>query len=123
MSDYWEIPGFGGLYLEDSWVLDITAKPGIVELTVDLVLRELHPDYQPPAPGEQYCYRRGFVRFTGVSSLVWEGQGAPPAVDATGEKDLGSIDVLMATDAGYEVEGDFGRIRVTSAAPVVRFVG
>ena len=30
---------------------------------------------------------------------------------------------VLVTDAGYEVEGDFGRIRVTSAAPVVRFVG
>ncbi len=46
MSDYWSILGFEGLYLEDSWVLDITARPGVLEFVVDLVLRESHPRYE-----------------------------------------------------------------------------
>jgi hypothetical protein len=43
MSDYWNIPGFEDLYLEDSWVLDIAARPGVLEFVVDLVLRESPP--------------------------------------------------------------------------------
>jgi hypothetical protein len=123
MPDYWSIPGFENLYLEDSWVLDITARPGVLELVVDLVLREPHPSYEPPKTGEQYCHRRGVVRFQGVSSLRWEGQGSVPAVDATGERDYGSVDALRMTDDAYVVEGDFGRIAVASAPPSVELLG
>ena len=123
MPYYWSIPGFDGLYLEDSWVLDITARPGVLELVVDLVLRESHPSYEAPKAGEQYCHRRGVVRFEGVSSLRWEGQGSVPAVDATGERDYGSVDALRVTDDAYMVEGDFGRIAVASPPPSVEFVG
>lgn len=53
MSGYWSIPGFEDLYLEDSWVLDITARPGVLEVVVDLVLRESHLSYKPPLTGER----------------------------------------------------------------------
>lgn len=122
MSDYWTIPGFEGLYLEDSWVLAINAQPGILELVMDLVLRESHPLFEPPLVSEQHCHRRGVVRFNGVSSLRWEGQAAPPATDATGERDYGSVDVLRATDDAYIVEGDFGYIVVASRLPSVEFL-
>ena len=123
MSDYWSIPGFEGLYLEDSWVLDITARPGVLEFVADLVLRESHPRYEAPKAGEQYCHRRGVLRFEGVSSLRWEGQGSVPAIDATGEQDYGSVDALRVADDAYTVEGDFGRIVVASAPPSVEFLG
>lgn len=122
ISDYWSIPGFDSLYLEDSWVLDITARPGVLEFVVDLVLRESHPRYEAPKAGEGYCYRRGVLRFRGVSSLMWQGQGTVPAIDATGEQDYGSVDVLTVTDDVYTVEGDFGRIVVASARPSVEFL-
>lgn len=123
MSDYWSIHGFEGLYLEDSWVLDITARPEVLELVVDLVILESHPSYEKPLLGEQYSYRRGVIRFTGVSSLKWDGQGLVPATDATGERDYGSVDALRATEDGYIVEGDFGRIVVASSQPSVEFLG
>ena len=123
MSDYWSIPGFQGLYLEDSWVLDITARPGVLDFVIDLVLCESHPRYQAPSAGEQFCHRRGIVRFEGVSSLRWDGQGSVPAIDATGELDYGSIDSLRVIDDAYTVEGDFGRIVVASTPPSVEFLG
>jgi len=123
MSDYSGLPGFEGLYLEDSWVLDITARPGVLEFVVDLVLRESHPRYEAPKAGEHYCYRRGVLRFPGVSSLRWDKQGTVQAIDATGERDYGSVDTLGMTDHAYTVEGDFGRIVVESAPPTVEFLG
>ena len=123
MSDYSRVPGFEGLYLEDSWVLDITARPGVLEFVVELVLRESHPRYESPKAGEQYCYRRGVLRFGAVSSLRWDRQGAVPAIDTTGEQDYGSVDALGVTDHAYTVEGDFGRIAVESAPPTVEFLG
>jgi hypothetical protein len=123
MSDYWNMPGFEGLYLEDSWILEITARPGLLEFVVDLVLLDSHPLFELRSAGEQYCYRRGVIRFDGVSSLRWEKQGAPPATDATGERDYGSVDALRETDDAYVVEGDFGHIAVASPPPSVEFPG
>lgn len=122
MTDSSTIPGLEGIYLEDSWVVGIVARPGVFEMTADLVLSESHPAYEPPRPGEQYCYRRGVLRFERVSTLTWEGQGAAPAVDASGEEDYGSIDSLAGTDGGYLIEGDFGRVAVSSVAPTVVFI-
>lgn len=50
-SDYWSISGLDAFYLEDSWVLRIVARPGTLDLVVDLVLRESHPSYEPPSAG------------------------------------------------------------------------
>lgn len=120
--DYSAIQGFENLYLEDSWVLSITAQPGSLELVAELVLCESHPLYHPPTVGEQYCYRQGVVRFEDVTSLHWEGQGLMPAVDATGERDYGSIDALFVTPGAFILESDFGRIAVASAPPAVALV-
>lgn len=65
-----------------------------------------------PAPGEQYCYRRGEVTFQGVSELEWRRQGQPPARDATGEEDYGGIDSFVRDEDGYRFSGDFGDLRV-----------
>lgn len=43
MRDYWSIPGFAHAYLEDSWVLSISAQPGSLVLVIDVVLLEQHP--------------------------------------------------------------------------------
>ena len=81
MSNYWDLPGFENVYLEDSWVTGINATPGNVFIEVDLVLREKHPAYSPPRHGEQYCYHPATIRFEGVSALSWTAQGKPAAVD------------------------------------------
>lgn len=120
MSAYWELPGFADVYLEDSWVTGIQATPGRFVLELDLVLRETHPSYSAPAPGEQHCYRRGSIRFESVSTLHWLDQGQPPAVDSTGERDFGGIDALNYSDDVYSIVGDFGRIELRAELlPVV----
>ena len=114
MSDHWNLPGFEYLYLEDSWVTGVHATPAQLEIAVDFVVREGHPEYAIPAPGEQYCYRSGSILFTGVTALRWDGQGGRPAVDASGELDYGSIDTFAHDGDLYTLAGDFGRIEVTT---------
>lgn len=115
--DYWDIAGFGSLYLEDSWVLDVRVSPGAVVLDCDLVLRPGHLLYREPVPGERYCYRRGRICFTSVDAINWREQ--PPAStvtrNATGEIDYDSIDRFTASDSGYRLVGGFGRMDVTTA--------
>ncbi|MBO0898428.1 hypothetical protein J1G42_00425 [Cellulomonas sp. zg-ZUI222] len=120
MGTYWDLDALRDLYLEDSWILDVVARPGIVELTADFVLLESHPLYRTPAAGEQYCYQRGTLRFAGVRSLSWEHQSEVcPAVDATGERDYGSIDTLDRSADTFTLIGDFGRMVIDAPEPSV----
>ena len=119
MTNYWTIPGFEDLYLEDSWLLEI--RPGEETLTIsaDLVLRESHPAYRTPRSGEQYCYRAGLITFDEVTALSWTDRSHMPAIDASGEEDLGSFDQFEVEDGWYVLTGDFGRIVVASKPPRV----
>lgn len=110
MIHYSELEELRLFYLEDSWVLDVTARPGSLALTLDVVLLKGHPDYRSPLPGEQYCYKRGALRFEGVTTLNWEKQGTPPSKDASGEFDYGSIDTFDFEGDNYRVMGPFGEI-------------
>lgn len=112
MRPYSDIAALSGLLLEESWVLNIDAQPGRLTFVMDLVLTPDHPKYREPRRGEQYCYRRGELRFRGVGRLAWTNQGAPPATDASGEIDYGHIDSFEWDDKGGLLEGDWGRIDV-----------
>lgn len=119
MAHYWDIPGFEGLYLEDSWVLEIRPVEGTLTILADLVLRESHPAYRRPRPGERYCYREGLITFDDVTDLSWAERGRMPARDASGGEDLGSFDQFEVEDGSYLMAGDFGRIVVISKPPTV----
>ncbi|MCE1177656.1 MAG: hypothetical protein LWW86_01275 [Micrococcales bacterium] len=119
-NHYSDLDGFADLYLEDSWVLDLVARPGVFEVEADLVLRQGHSEYVPPLAGEQYCYRKGVISFSAVSDLEWTHQGAPAAVDATGTTDFGTFTMFGTTPDGYLLDGDFGTIRIaTGRSPKV----
>lgn len=111
---YQEIGSLAEIFLEDSFVLDIEVRPGSATFAMEFVLTPDHKDFQPPAPGTHHCYRRGWLRFTGVTRCLWSNQGAPPARDANGELDFGNIDFFEWDDAGYVVEGDWGRMELVA---------
>ncbi|MCC2334862.1 hypothetical protein [Cellulomonas wangsupingiae] len=122
MSNYWNMEALSDLYLEDSWILDIVARPGLLEFAVEFVLRDSHPLYQPPMQGERHSYRPGALRFLDVRSLSWTHQGEiSPATDATGERDYGSIDSWEQSTDTHTLIGDFGHIVVVASAPLVEY--
>lgn len=45
--------------------------------------------------------------------------GGPPASDASGEIDFGTLDVMQVDGDAYTLSGDFGEIRVVSAPPTL----
>lgn len=98
-------------------MLDVQARPRKLTIRREIVLRETHPAYSEPAPGQQYCYRRGDIVFARVTELRWTGQGRPPGIDASGEIDYGSIDVLDVEGSRYHLVGDFGEIVLRSCSP------
>lgn len=108
MTAYWEIAGLEDVYLEDSWVIDIVSRPGMLWLEIDLVLRESHPLFMAPKPGEQHCYKRGRLIFRKVTELHWTDQGRPPALGPAGERDYGSVDEMTIDGNRFRATGDFG---------------
>lgn len=119
VSNYWELPGLADLHLEDSWVREVSVSEGAVAFILDLVLREGHPSWRPPMPGERHCYRRSILRFDEAHAIVVRPSGLPPAIDANGETDLGHIDVMTLDDDGYHLEGDWGTVVVDSPQPTL----
>ncbi|MFI6875773.1 hypothetical protein ACIBL6_20295 [Streptomyces sp. NPDC050400] len=123
MSDYREVSRLAVYCLEESYVLDIQAGPGVLALEIDLALNADHPQYGPASPGERHCYRRGTFQFSQVVDLSWGDQGIPPAKDATGELDYGTVDSLEVAGNLYVMTGDFGRIAVTASDLSIRLHG
>lgn len=108
------------VYLEDSWVLQITAGESHVAFDLDLVLTDDHELFQGVRPGEQYDHRRALLQIGG-DQVQASLSGAPPAVDATGEQDHGNIDTWVISADGWSVlTGDWGTARVLN--PRVRLV-
>ncbi|MQA82827.1 MAG: hypothetical protein GEV10_30975 [Streptosporangiales bacterium] len=111
--------GFANVHLTDSWVLDVTVRPGEVVFDLDLVVLPSHPSYDEPLPGEQYCYRSAALRFPDLAEVTWTMGTGPPAIDADGEIDYGNIDTLRSDGDVYELSGDWGAMRIVAGAPVI----
>ena len=120
---YEQLPGFEAVYLEDSFVLDVAAHPGVVRIDIEVVLTPRHPRYQPPRAGEQYCYHRSSILFESVDHLSWTYGGLRPAVDADGETDFGGIDEFGHDGSRYVVTGDFGRLELDAGSCRLAFDG
>jgi hypothetical protein len=117
MIDYTKFPGLTGVYLEDSYVLEILEEPGELIFKLDAVLTPECPAYRPPRPDEQYCYAAGCLVFPSVLSIDWIERTDQKFTDASGEQDLGNIDVLKRDGDFFVAEGDWGKVRVQSAEP------
>lgn len=115
MIDYTEFQNLTGIYLEDSYVLDIIQGPGEILFKMEVVLTPEHPNYYKPRAGEQYCYAAGDLIFDNASRVEWLERSTNRYIDAAGDEDLGNIDSLTADDDGFVVEGDWGRVRIRSA--------
>jgi hypothetical protein len=114
MRGYTDLPGLAEVVLEESFVLGIEARPGVVVFEIDFVLTPRHPDYAPPSSSERECFRPGTLRFVDVRRLVWDEQGRRPATDASGEIDYGHIDSFEWDDGRFVLEGDWGRADVAA---------
>jgi hypothetical protein len=112
--DYSEaFPDLAGVLLEDSWVLDIAPSERAVSFQLDVVLTPDHPRHRPPTTGEQHCYLTGWLTVQSSQPVEVRLSGAPPAMDASGEADLGNIDRFdLGADEAWELEGTWGSVRV-----------
>ena len=111
------------VYLEDSWILDVTPTEYALRFVIEAVLTPEHAEYHPAKPGEQHCYRAGILMISSAQPISFEGSGAPPAIDASGEVDYGNIDTFTGIDwdgtAAWELTGGWGRAIVKQPTVVL----
>lgn len=123
MSNYYEWVEFKDVFLEDSFVVDIRESVAEVSFGVELVLCENHPMYRSPKIGEQYCYRKADIVFGNVCNVKWLERSNRSFIDANGTMDYGNIDVFKFLSEGYYLEGDWGRVVISSDFPIVKWAG
>lgn len=114
MKNYTDYPTLADVYLEDSYVLEISEAPSELKFSLEAVLTPHSPEYHAPAPGEQYAYARGDLIFTGVTRVNWASATFRRYTDAAGEEDLGNIDSLTNDGGIFFIEGDWGKVMVWS---------
>jgi hypothetical protein len=123
VKPYAELRGFENVYLEDSYVLGVEARPGLGRFELEVVLTPSHAEYEAPPPGTFECYVRGALAFGGVSELEWVEQGSPPATDASGEVDYGHIDSMSWDGTTFELDGDWGSMRLSAETVMITLTG
>lgn len=122
MSNYYEWAGFSNVYLEDSFIIQISESDTELVFDIEFVLTEDHPLFEQPKAAEQYCYRTGKLVFSGVSSVNWKKKSNLRFSDANDEEDYGNIDVLRRiSDEVYEISGDWGDLEVVSSQVEIIF--
>lgn len=101
--------------LEDSWILHIEKSSIALVFSMEIALTPDHIRYKIPEPGEQHCYCNGQLTIASASPITFEGFGFPAAVDATGERDYGHIDVFAPKKGDvWELAGDWGKVEIVS---------
>lgn len=122
MTNYTDFPDLAHIYLEDSFVLAINETPTALAFQLEAVLTRSHPRYHEPRPGEAHCYADAVLTIADATKIEWVTRSSQTSRDATGAEDLGNIDSLQRHADHYEIAGDWGHVRIyTAAAPQLTF--
>ena len=115
--NYWQLPGFENIYLEDSYVLSINANTISIQILLEAVLTENHPLYTPALSGEQYCYRQMTVKFPHPQTYDLVLNNISAIADPDGSVDYGNIDDFFMADDKYYLRGEWGELTIVSDPP------
>jgi hypothetical protein len=116
---YAELPNLDDLYLEDSWVLDVQETPDEVCFHLEAVLRETHPKWSPPKKGEVYTTLPLSLVFPGKVRVLWVERKMKPILGPDDEVDHGNIDSFEWEPRFFELQGEWGHVRIESDPPLV----
>src|ERR1700741_1985131 len=120
LNTYSNWTDFENVFFEDSFVLNITETPNSIIFQMEVVLLPDHDLYETPKPGEAHCYKDARLEFNNISNLKWVGKNLDfISIDANNETDLGNIDSFYKNESEYFLEGDWGKIVITSDQPKI----
>ena len=117
--NYWQLPGFENIYLEDSYVLSIINAKISIQILLEAVLTENHPLYTPALSEEQYCYRQMTVNFPHPQTYDLVLNNIRAIADPDGSVDYGNIDDFFMADDKYYLRGEWGELTIVSDPPLL----
>ncbi len=103
-----------GIDLTDSWVLGWKQSDGALEFSVEFSIWPGSSFYQPPKKNEWTCYRRGLLRFEGVTAIdgLKKEESVRSTTDSDGSTDYGNIESFKEGPDRVRLSGDFGEVLV-----------
>ena len=105
-------PRFKGIDFERSYLLGVIYDDESLTLEMDFRLAETHPEYAAPQPGEEGCYRGGFIRFADIEDLQID-----KAKPVEGEAEDYSIIYSVSGDGQrFEFSTGWGGIKVAAGS-------
>lgn len=107
---------FHGLWLEESFHLEIRQTGDTISLGFEFYLTEDHPLWSEPKPDEWGCYKKGWLIFSSVTSFALNPTNNRPSSDATGEMDFGNVDTFKIAGNNYMIMTDWGTIDLVADA-------
>ncbi|NJL84316.1 MAG: hypothetical protein HC890_17860 [Chloroflexaceae bacterium] len=117
--NYWKLPGFENIFLEDSYVFKIGSTSNLMDLIVEAVLTEAHPQYHPPLPKEQYCYREMILSFPFPQKYLLILSNIKAAKSADNSLDYGGIDKFYRNGDVYCLNGDWEELIIVCDRPTL----
>ena len=110
-------PRFKGIDFERSYLLGVIYDDESLTLEMDFRLTETHPEYAAPQPGEEGCYRGGFIRFAEIEDLQID-----KAKPVEGEQaDYSIIYAVSGDGKNFEFSCGWGEIKVADRSVRVAF--
>jgi hypothetical protein len=110
-------PRFKGIDFERSYLLGVIYDDESLTLEMDFRLTETHPEYAAPQPGEEGCYRGGFIRFADIEDLQID-----KAKPTQGEEaDYSVIYSVSGDGKTFEFSCGWGEIKVAARSVRVAF--
>ena len=112
--DWRELKIFKGIDLNGSFILNWEHGKDYLSFEIEASIWPESKYYTKPKPNDYTCYRGATLTFINIKAIsgLKSINETPNSTDPDGSVDYGNIDSLQKTNAGYEVEGDFGSVRV-----------
>ena len=104
---------------EDSHILDVRESDQELCFEVEAVMTPDHPRWSQPKPGEVHAYLVVDVIFAQPRRIEWVEKRMKPITGPDGEIDYGNIDSFVWRPSWFEIQGEFGHVRVDADPPTV----
>jgi len=115
---------FAAVDLARSFVISWHSVGNSLVIDVDVLLEPEHPFYEKPRPAEKVCIRPASIEFPYCDALEADTVESSEVIEIIRNLGQGAIaDLHVLDDGQYEIEGDFGTVRIEAERPIFRLKG
>lgn len=112
--DWRQMEALKGIDLTDSFVLDWSCENNRLCFELEVSIWPESKYYVEPKLNEYTCYRKATLQFSNIISAfgLKPKPVVMPSIDPDGSTDYGNIDFFQVVDGGFELEGNFGTVKI-----------